>query len=80
MSEKKEEQVRGCCNSCSSLATCADIACVAAPFGAVCIFFVEQVKQMCERCCYMGMRECLDGFKNWKIDFQNSNPKCPKPD
>ncbi len=82
--KRTPEVIRACCNTCSTLAVSAGVACGRIlHFGCrtFCLLFVETCRQVCEGCCYHGGVEekCWENFSFWKDDFQRQNPDCTIP-
>lgn len=75
------EVIRGCCNTCSTLAVGAFVACGRLPgvlCQTACTLFIEMMRQACEGCCYNGGIEekCWENFSFWKDDFRRQKPQC----
>ena len=83
------EAVKDCCKRCNSLSAEAQILCGSLPntspnvlsCKAICIMFVEGLRQSCESCCHQGdsKAKCSKYFEGWKEEFKNRNPQCPSP-
>lgn len=84
-------QIQACCNTVNKMAVASSVicGCISVPIGPItsgacklaCVVFVEEIRQICEWCCYNGGVEekCWKRFETWKTDFKNANPKCPQP-
>lgn len=91
MQARNQAQVQACCNTCNKLAVAASAicGCLSVPFGPItnatckiaCVYFIEEIRQVCEWCCHNGGIEgkCWEKFETWKIDFNQKNPNCPYP-
>ena len=89
--ERNGDQIQGCCNTCNKLAVAASVicGCLSIPTGPLssiackvaCSVFVEEIRQVCERCCHNGGIEgkCWKKFETWKSDFKQKNSNCPHP-
>lgn len=81
--QKSAEAIRGCCNTCSTLAVGAAVICSRIPHlvcSAACVLFIEALRQVCEACCFHGgFKECWDKFAFWKDEYHDKNPRCPHP-
>ena len=76
------EAIRGCCNTCSTLAVGAGACCARISHYAcatVCLLFVETIRQICEDCCFHGGWDdrCWEDFSFWKDTFRDEHPRCP---
>lgn len=82
--KRTPEAIRGCCNTCSTLAVGGGLVCGRVPHWvckSACFLFIETIRQICESCCYNGGydEKCWERFSFWKDDFHDKNPNCSHP-
>lgn len=88
--ERDPRVVKGCCNTCSTLAVSGSTVCATFPGSlhpaaafcrAACLLFIEGLRQGCEWCCSNGgiEQKCWKKFETWKDDFDSQTPNCPHP-
>lgn len=82
--KRTPEAIRGCCNTCSTLAVGGGLVCGKVPHWvckSACFLFIETIRQICESCCYNGGydEKCWTRFSFWKDDFHDKNPNCSHP-
>jgi hypothetical protein len=91
--KRSPQEIRACCNSCSTCAQAAAgiCACLSAGAGCVggnwtmlgctiaCTNFVEDFRRQCENGCHNDLERPWENFETWKDEYEKRYRLCPKP-